>query len=85
MMIAITACSMDGKPISALDIIDNARRRIKDRLTKLKVRLSKKMIRAKACNQPANLAAERRWTEGLGSINEDGEFVANDAFDLWLN
>ena len=38
---------MDGVPISALEIIDNARRRVMDRMTKLKVRLSKKVIRAK--------------------------------------
>ena len=84
-MIAITANSMDGLPVSALSIIDNARRRVKDRLTKLKVRLSKKVAQALSRCQPVNLAAERKWIEGLGSIDDEGNFEANEALDLWLN
>ena len=84
-MIAITANSKDGLPVSALNIIDNARRRVKDRLTKLKVRLSKKVTQALSRCQPVNLAAERKWIEGLGSIDDEGNFEANEALDLWLN
>ena len=52
----------------------------------MEVRLSiKKVVQAQARKQPVNLSAERKWIEGLGSIDENGIFEANEVFDVQLS
>ena len=84
-MIGITKLSREGTPFSVLEVIDSAKDRVRDRLTKLKVNLSKKRTAAQARGKPPRLEAERKWVRGIGSVGPDGLFVANEELELWLS
>ena len=81
----ITKLSREGTPFSVLEVIDSAKDRVRDRLTKLKVNLSKKRTAAQARGKPPRLEAERKWVRGIGSVGPDGLFVANEELELWLS
>lgn len=82
--IAITMRSLYGTQVSALDIHERAQKRVRDRLSSLKVRLRTIRIKAQAKEKAPNYRKERKWVAGLGEISVDGEFQAYEAFDLWL-
>lgn len=83
-LIALTKKSIEGAPVNTGEIIKAAQNRVQKRLDRLSVRLHSKKIKAEARDAKANFDTERKWTDGIGEIDEDGTFTKSARLALWL-
>ena len=83
-LIALTKLSIEGTPLDAAAILEAAQRRIKRRLDSLKVGIHTKVVRARAREDEPNLDRERKWTRGIGEIDDEGKFTPSETLERWL-